>query len=131
MQPPALEPNDERNPALQRPYKNVDKSCLPLTESLKDTVARVVPYFEENIHPLLDDDKKVIVAAHGNSLRALVMYLEKMSEEEIIALNLPTGVPLVYHLDDKLNILKKEFLADPEALKAKMDKVANQGEAKK
>ncbi len=130
IKPPVLKPEDKRNPALQKTYRNVPKDKLPLAESLKDTIARVVPYFEENIKPYLESDKKVLIAAHGNSLRALAMYLEHISKEDIIGLNLPTGVPLVYHLDDDFNVISKEFLGDPEVVAAKMKKVANQGKSK-
>ena len=95
VQPPALEPTDERNPALQAPYKNVDPKELPLTESLKDTIARVIPFYEENIKKDMLAGKQVLIAAHGNSLRALGKYLDNISENEITELNIPTGVPLV------------------------------------
>ena len=127
MKPPLLDKDDERNPVWQKAYKNVDKNKLPLAESLKDTIARVVPYFLENIKPQLDNDKKVLIAAHGNSLRALVMYLKNISEKDIVNLNLPTGVPLVYHLDDDFKILDKQFIGDAVVIAAKMQKVANQG----
>lgn len=130
IQPPTLTPDDERNPALQKTYRNVDKDKLPLTESLKETIARVVPYFEANIKPELEAGKRVLIAAHGNSLRALAMYLENISKEDIIGLNLPTGVPLVYQLDDDFKVISKEFLGDPEVIAAKMQKVANQGKSK-
>ena len=116
VQPPALEPTDPRNPALQDAYKGVAKEELPLTECLKDTVARVVPYFEEVIKKDMIDGKKVIVAAHGNSLRALVKYLENISDEDIINLNIPTGVPLVYELDENFKVLSKRYLGDQEAI---------------
>ena len=127
MKPPLLDKDDERNPVWQKAYKNVDKNKLPLAESLKDTIARVVPYFLENIKPQLDNDKKVLIAAHGNSLRTLVMYLENISEKDIVNLNLPTGVPLVYHLDDDFKILDKQFIGDAVVIATKMQKVANQG----
>lgn len=130
VQPPTLEPDDERNPALQKMYRKVPKENLPLTECLKDTVARVVPYFEANIKPHLDKGENVLIAAHGNSLRALVMYLDHISEQEIAGLNIPTGVPLVYHLDDNYNVLDKQYLGDPDAIAAKINKVANQAKAK-
>ena len=120
VKPPLLDKDDERNPVWQKAYKNVDKNKLPLAESLKDTIARVVPYFLENIKPQLDNDKKVLIAAHGNSLRALVMYLENISEKDIVNLNLPTGVPLVYHLDDDFKILDKQFIGDAVVIAAKM-----------
>ena len=129
--PPALDEDDDRNPAKQPMYKNVDKKDLPLTESLEKTVERVIPYFNANILPLLKEGKHVLIAAHGNSLRALMMYLEKYTKEEIIGVNLPTGIPIAYELNDDLSVKSKTFLADPELVKAKMASVANQGKAKK
>ena len=131
VKPPVLDADDERNPALQKTYRNVAKDKLPLAESLEDTIARVVPYFEANIKPQLQADKKVLIAAHGNSLRALAMCLEHISKEDIIGLNLPTGVPLVYKLDDNFKVIHKEFLGDPALIAEKMQKVANQGKSKK
>ena len=130
VKPPALEEEDKRNPAKQDAYKNVSKEHLPLTESLETTVERVVPYFNEAILPELRKGKTVLVAAHGNSLRALIMYLEHMSKEEVVGLNLPTGVPLIYDLNEDLSIAHKEYVGDQEAIKAKMNAVANQGKAK-
>lgn len=130
VQPPTLDADDERNPALQKAYRKVPKDQLPLTECLEDTVARVVPYFEQNIKPHLDAGEKVLIAAHGNSLRALVMYLDHISKEEIAGLNIPTGVPLVYHLDDNYKVLDKQYLGDQAAIAAKINKVANQAKAK-
>ncbi len=130
IQPPALEPTDPRNPALQDAYKGVAKEELPLTECLKDTVARVVPYFQEVIKKDMIDGKKVIVAAHGNSLRALVKYLENISDEDIINLNIPTGVPLVYELDENFKVLSKRYLGDQEAISKAMEAVKNQGKSK-
>lgn len=127
--PPALDPKDERNPALQAAYKNV-KETLPLTESLKITVDRVVPFYEKNILPLLKEGKKVLVAAHGNSLRALLKYLEGLSDEEIIDVNIPTGVPRAYHFDDNMKITKVEYIGDAETIAKKVDAVANQGKKK-
>ena len=130
VQPPALEPSDERNPAKQTPYRDCDPKDLPLTESLKDTIARAVPYYEAEILPNILAGKRVIIAAHGNSLRALVKYFEGLSDEEIVGVNIPTGVPLVYELDDNGKFLRKYYLGDQEALAAKMTAVANQGKAK-
>lgn len=127
VRPPILEKDDDRNPVWQKAYRNVNKSKLPLAESLKDTIERVVPYFLENIKPQLDNDKKVLITAHGNSLRALVMYLEHISQNDIVNLNLPTGVPLVYTLDDNLNVIDKQFIGDASIIATKMQKVANQG----
>lgn len=129
--PPALEPDDARCPKNQEIYKNVDEKLLPLTESLEITVERVVPYFNKMIKPELEAGKTVLVAAHGNSLRALIMHLEHMSKEDVINLNLPTGVPLIYELDDNYEVISKEFVGDQEAIAAKMNAVANQGKVQK
>ena len=128
---PAVAEDDPRNPALQAPYRDVDKKLLPRTECLKDTVERVVPYFEETIKPQIKAGKRVVIAAHGNSLRALVKYLEHISDNDIVSLYIPTGVPLVYELDEKFNVISKKYLGDQEAIKAAMNAVANQGKAKK
>lgn len=129
--PPALDPKDERNPALQEQYKNVDPKDLPLHESLKDTIARVVPYYNEVIVPEIKAGKKVLIAAHGNSLRALVKYLDNISDEDIAGLNIPTGVPLVYELDDELKPIRSYYLGDQEAIAAKINAVKNQDSVKK
>lgn len=129
--PPPLEESDPRNPANQEVYKKVAKKDLPLTESLEITVERVVPYFNEKIKPHLEAGETVLVAAHGNSLRALIMHLEHMSKEDVINLNLPTGVPVIYELADDYEVVSKEYVGDQEAIKAKMNAVANQGKAKK
>jgi phosphoglycerate mutase, BPG-dependent, family 1 len=128
---PAVDEDDPRNPALQPAYKDVDKNLLPRTECLKDTVERVVPYFEETIKPMIKSGKKVVIAAHGNSLRALVKYLDHISDNDIVALNIPTGVPLVYELDENFKVLSKRYLGDQSAIEAAMNAVANQGKAKK
>lgn len=125
--PPALEPSDERNPASQVQYRDVDPEDLPLTECLKDTVARAYPYFEEVIKPRMVAGDRVLIAAHGNSLRALVKMFDGMSDDEITGVNIPTGIPLVYEFDGDFNVISKRYLGDQEALKAKMDAVANQG----
>lgn len=127
VRPPELKPEDERNPARQRAYRDVPEGALPLAESLKDTITRVVPYFEAQVKPQLLTGKRVLITAHGNSLRALVMHLEHISKEEVVDLNLPTGVPRVYRLDDDLAVEEKKFLGDPAAVAAKMRKVARQG----
>jgi 2,3-bisphosphoglycerate-dependent phosphoglycerate mutase len=129
--PPQLEENDPRNPAKDPRYKNFRKSDLPLTECLKDTVARVLPFWHDVASPMIRSGKKVLIAAHGNSLRALVKYLDNISEEEILGMNIPTGIPLVYELDKDLKPIKHYYLGDPEKIKAAMDAVANQGKAKK
>ncbi len=128
--PPALEANDERAPHNQLMYKDIDRNELPYTESLKDTVARFVPYFEEAIAPEIKKGKNVIIAAHGNSLRALVKYLDNVSEKDILELNIPTGVPLVYELDSNLKPIKHYYLGDQDAIAKAMQSVANQGKSK-
>ena len=130
IQPPALEEGDERNPANQAQYAGVGVQDLPLTECLKDTVARVLPYWECEIKPTIVSGKRVIIAAHGNSLRALVKYLEGISDDDIVALNIPTGVPLVYEFDEHFHVLSKRYLGDQEKIKVAMDAVKNQGKAK-
>lgn len=130
IQPPALDPADERNPALQKMYRNVEKSLLPLTESLKDTIARVVPYYENVIKKDMEAGRNVLIAAHGNSLRALVKYIDGISDDDIVGINIPTGVPLVYELDDDLKAISHRYLGDAEELEAKIQSVAKQGEAK-
>jgi 2,3-bisphosphoglycerate-dependent phosphoglycerate mutase len=128
--PPALESNDPRHPKFDARYKDVDPKNLPSTESLKDTVARVVPYWEGTIVPEIKKGKKIIIAAHGNSLRALVKYLDNVSEKDILELNIPTGTPLVYQLDANLKPIKSYYLGDQEAIKKAMESVANQGKKK-
>ena len=130
VKPPKLEATDERNPANQAIYASVNPKELPLTESLETTVERVVPYFEDVIKKDMKAGKRVIIAAHGNSLRALVKYFDKMTKDEILGVNIPTGVPLVYVFDDKFNVVNKYYLGDQAALAAKMAAVANQGKAK-
>ena len=130
VKPPKLEATDERNPANQAIYASVDPAELPLTESLETTIERVVPYFENVIKKDMQAGKRVIIAAHGNSLRALVKYFDNMSKEEILGVNIPTGVPLVYEFDDNFKVIKKYYLGDQEALAATMAAVANQGKAK-
>ncbi len=126
--PPLLEPSDDRNPALLEQYQK--ESGLPLGESLKDTIGRVIPYYEEFIRKDMEAGKRVIIAAHGNSLRALIQYIEHLSKEEILELNIPTGLPLIYELDEKGNYLHKEYLGDAATVHQKMQSVANQGKIK-
>lgn len=128
--PPPLSADDPRNPARDPRYRNVDPDRLPLTESLKDTVARFLPYWHEAIAPSIRAGRRVLIAAHGNSLRALVKYLDNVSESEIVELNIPTGIPLVYELNDDLKPLRHFYLGDPEAAAAAAEKVARQGAAK-
>jgi 2,3-bisphosphoglycerate-dependent phosphoglycerate mutase len=125
--PPALDLNDERHPSKDRRYGGLPASALPATESLKDTVARVVPLWVSDIAPHIKAGQRVIIAAHGNSLRALVQYLDQMSEKDILELNIPTGIPLVYELDKDLKPIKHYYLGDAEKIAASMASVANQG----
>jgi 2,3-bisphosphoglycerate-dependent phosphoglycerate mutase len=128
--PPVLEKSDDRYPGHDRRYADLSPVELPLTECLKDTVARFLPLWHQEIAPVVKSGKRVIIAAHGNSLRALVMYLDKVSEKDIVSLNIPTGIPLVYELDNNLKPLKNYYLGDPEAVKKAQDAVAKQGKAK-
>ncbi len=128
--PPPLEKSDERYPGHDPRYAGLSEADLPLTECLKDTVARFLPLWHEQIAPMVKSGKRVIIAAHGNSLRALVKYLDNVSEEEIIGLNIPTGVPLVYELDADLKPIRHYYLGDQAAIAAAMDAVAKQGKAK-
>lgn len=131
VQPPALKPGDERDPHVQEMYREIPADELPYTECLKDCIARAWPYFEESILPDMKAGKRVLIAAHGNSLRSLVMKFEKMTPEQILKVNIPTGVPLVYTFDKDMNVLEKRYIGDPETIAAKIDAVANQGKAKK
>ncbi len=128
--PPALDPTDPRHPGADPRYADLSPADLPLTECLKDTVERVVPHWEQVIAPQVRAGKRVIVAAHGNSLRALVKYLDGVSDADIIGLNIPTGVPLVYQLDENLRPLGHRYLGDAAAIEAKVQAVAAQGKAK-
>ena len=129
--PPAYAPGDPENPASDRRYAGLEASERPRSESLKDTVARVVPYWEREIAPRIRAGERVIVAAHGNSLRALVKHLDAVSEQEIVSLNIPTGIPLVYELDHDLAPLSKRYLASDAEIAAATHKVASQGKAKR
>jgi 2,3-bisphosphoglycerate-dependent phosphoglycerate mutase len=128
--PPALTPDDERYPGHDPRYAGLSKSELPLTECLKDTVERFLPLWHQEIAPEILKGKRVLIAAHGNSLRALVKYLDNISDQDIINLNIPTGMPLVYELDGLLKPLKSYYLGDPEKVKAAMEAVAAQGKKK-
>jgi 2,3-bisphosphoglycerate-dependent phosphoglycerate mutase len=128
--PPPLDPSDERNPARDRRYSHVPKDQMPLTECLKDTVARVVPYWQSAIAPRIARGERVLVAAHGNSLRALIKYLDGMSEQAIIDVNVPTAIPLVYELDDALKPIRSYYLGDAEAIAKAQHAVAAQGKAR-
>ena len=127
--PPPLTADDPRHPSRDRRYAGLAPSELPLTESLKETVARVVPYWQETIAPEVRAGRRVIIAAHGNSLRALVKHLDGISEADIVELNIPTGIPLVYELDAELRPVRKYYLGDPEAARKAAEAVANQGKA--
>jgi 2,3-bisphosphoglycerate-dependent phosphoglycerate mutase len=129
--PPLLDATDKRNPALQEQYRNEDKKLLPLGESLKDTIARVIPYYEENVLKDMKEGKRVLLTAHGNSIRALIQYFENLSSSEILTVNIPTGVPLVYEFDDNGKVMKKAYLGNQELIQQKMNAVAGQGSAKK
>lgn len=128
--PPDLEKTDERYPGNSPMYKDMDEKDIPTTESLKLTVDRFLPYWFDTIAPTIKSGKRVLIAAHGNSLRALVKYLDNMSEEEILKLNIPTGVPLVYELDEDLKPIRHYYLGDQDAIAAKAAAVAAQGKKK-
>ncbi|MFC4297599.1 MAG: 2,3-diphosphoglycerate-dependent phosphoglycerate mutase [Castellaniella sp.] len=128
--PDPLAEDDPRHPRFDPRYKRVPAAELPATECLRDTVDRVVPFWNESIAPAIRSGRRVLVSAHGNSLRALIKHLDGISEEDIIALNIPTGQPLVYELDDDLRPLRHYYLGDEEQIRAAMQAVANQGKAK-
>ena len=128
--PPALTPDDPRYPGKDPRYADLTGDELPLTECLKDTVDRFLPYWKETIAPVVQAGQKVLIAAHGNSLRALVKYLDGVSDDEIVHLNIPTGIPLVYELDDDLSPIRNYYLGDPEAAKKAADAVAQQAKRK-
>ena len=130
IQPPALTADDPRYPGHDRRYADLAPQDVPFTECLKDTVARFLPLWHETIAPTIRSGQRVIIAAHGNSLRALVKYLDNISDEEIVELNIPTGVPLVYELDDELKPLAHYYLGDPEEIRKAQEAVARQGKAK-
>ena len=127
--PPALEPTDPRSERADLRYANLQPSQVPLTECLKDTVARVIPYWNESIAPTILSGKRVLIAAHGNSIRALVKYLDNISDDAIVGLNIPNGIPLVYELDAQLKPLRHYYLGDAEAAAAAANAVASQGKA--
>ncbi len=127
--PPSLEKNDPRYPGNDARYAGLSESELPLTESLEITIERLMPFINDVLIPDLKADKKLIISAHGNSLRALIKYFDKKTPEEILKVNVPTGVPLVYEFDDELNVLGSKYLGDQEAIANAMNKVAHQGKA--
>jgi 2,3-bisphosphoglycerate-dependent phosphoglycerate mutase len=128
--PPPLEKDDERYPGHDPRYQGLSAAQLPLTESLKETVARVLPLWNETLAPAIRSGQRLLLAAHGNSLRALVKYLDGVSEKDILELNIPTGIPLVYELDDELKPIRHYYLGDPEAVAKAAQAVAAQGKAK-
>jgi len=127
VQPPPLDPKNNRHPGSDSRYASLGEADLPQTESLKDTVGRVLPYWHENIAPAILAGRKVLISAHGNSLRALVKVLDAISDAEIVNLNIPTGIPLVYELDPDLKPIRHFYLGDPEAIRKASDAVADQG----
>jgi 2,3-bisphosphoglycerate-dependent phosphoglycerate mutase len=131
IRPPALEETDPRNPAKDPRYQELKKEQIPLTECLKDTVERFLPCWHEVIAPTVRSGKRVLIAAHGNSLRALVKYLDNIPDDVIPEVNIPTGMPLVYELEDDLKPIKNYYLGDPEKVKKAMEAVASQAKAKK
>jgi len=130
IQPPALEKSDSRHPINDPRYKGLDEKNIPATECLKDTVERFMPYWHNEIVPVLKSGKRVLISAHGNSLRALVKYLDNISDADIVNLNIPTGMPLVYELDQNLKAIKHYYLGDAQKVKKAMEAVASQGKAK-
>ena len=131
VRPPALTKNDKRWPGNDLKYKGIDKKFLPLAESLKDTVKRVAPYWKKEILPELKKGKKVLVSASGNSLRALVKIIDNVSDDKIVSLNIPTGIPLVYELDDNLKPIRHYFLGSPKGIEKAIKIVEQQGKARK
>jgi 2,3-bisphosphoglycerate-dependent phosphoglycerate mutase len=130
VRPPELDIKDERHPSNELKYNRIDKKLLPATECLKDTVERFLPYWHETIKPAILDQQKVLIVAHGNSLRALVKYLDNLSDEEILKINIPTGIPLVYDLDKNLKVKSKKYLGDEVTINQAMNSVKNQGKVK-
>jgi 2,3-bisphosphoglycerate-dependent phosphoglycerate mutase len=124
--PPALEPDDPRSPAKMEMFRNVPAGSLPLTESLRDTVARVVPFYEEELLPLMRRGERVLIAAHGNSIRALLKHLEGISDEDIVKVNIPTGVPLVFEFDEDFGLIRRYYLGDRDDIAARISGVAGQ-----
>jgi len=129
IRPPSLEKSDERYPGNDPRYKDLDEKDIPLTECLKDTVNRFLPYWHEVIAPVIKSGKRVVISAHGNSLRALVKYLDDIGDEEILKLNIPTGMPLVYELGDGLKPISHSYLGDPDEVRRAIEAVAKQGRA--
>jgi 2,3-bisphosphoglycerate-dependent phosphoglycerate mutase len=128
--PPALTPEDERYPGHDRRYESLRRKDVPLTECLKDTIERTMPYWHDTIAPAIRAEERVLIVAHGNSLRGLVKYLDNVPQEEIVELNIPTGIPLVYELDDNLKPLQHFYLGDPQAVERAAQAVADQAKKK-
>jgi 2,3-bisphosphoglycerate-dependent phosphoglycerate mutase len=128
--PPAFAPDDATNPGFHPRYADIPKENIPMTECLKDTVARFIPLWETDITPVIQSGKRVLIAAHGNSIRALVKHLDNVSDADITELNIPTGIPLVYELDAEMKPLRHYYLGDEAAVRAAMEAVKNQGKAK-
>lgn len=131
VRPPALEPGDERDAHTQPAYRDVPADEIPYAECLEDTIARVWPWFQEVVEPQMRAGKRIVIAAHGNSLRALVKQFDGLTPHEILEVNIPTAIPLVYTFDKDFNVVGKKYVGDPEVIAAKIDAVANQGKAKK
>ncbi len=127
VRPPEFDDQTFKKFYRDRRYKYLDKTDLPKAESLKDTIARTVPYFEESIKPLILAKNKVLIVAHGNSIRALVKYFENLSDDKIVDVNIPTGIPLIYELDENMKAINKYYLGDQEAIRMKEEAVKNQG----
>ena len=130
IKPPELDQDDDRHPRFDKKYENLDSNSLPSSECLKDTVERFLPYWEGTISPNVKNGKKVMIVAHGNSLRALVKHLDKISDDKILVLNIPTGTPLVYELDEDLNPLKSYYLGNQDEINEKINSVSSQGKSK-
>jgi 2,3-bisphosphoglycerate-dependent phosphoglycerate mutase len=130
IRPPELDWDDERHPRVDEKYKTLKKEEIPSSECLKDTVLRFLPYWEKTISPEVKSGKRIMIVAHGNSLRALVKHLDKVSNKDIVGLNIPTGIPLVYELDQNLIPIKHYYLGDQEKISAKIKSVANQGKSR-
>jgi len=131
IRPPALSKDDTRNPANELKYKDLDEKDIPLTECLKDTVERFLPYWYDSIEPELKKARKILICAHGNSLRALVKYLDGISDEDIPNLNIPTGIPLIYELDENIRAVNHFYLGDPKEIAEKIEATQKQAELKK
>ena len=128
--PPPMDDKDPRHPRFDHRYKDLQPKEIPATESLKETVERIVPYWKDDMVKQLRAKKEILVSAHGNSLRGIVKYLKNISNEDIVGVNLPTGIPYVFEFDDDMNLLKDYFLGDPEVIKKLMEEVANQAKKK-